>query len=140
MPTELRHVLFRPSEVVAAIVQYQRHMGYPLPPGTILSHGLEPGEPGSAVGFSVVIRPDAPDPGEPPQRKVTVEGPALAVALILYCREQRVPLPAKADKSLQRFGNQVGLVVAVNAREKEIAILRTDAVRTLREREGAKES
>ncbi len=139
MPTELRHVLFRPSEVIAAIVQYQRHMGYPLPPGTILSHGLEPGEPGSAVGFSVVIRPDTPDAGAPPERKVTVEGPALAVALILYCREQRIPLPAKADKSLQRFGNQVGLVVAVNPREKEIAVMRTDAVRTLRDREGSKD-
>ena len=113
MPTELRHLLFRPSEVVAAIVQYQRHMGYPLPPGTILSHGLEPGEPDGAVQYGMVVCPDTPRPGEPPRRKVMVEGPALAAALILFCRERHIPLPAKAEKSLQRFGEQVGLVVTV---------------------------
>jgi len=138
MPTELRHVLFRPSEVIAAIIQYQRHMGYPLPPGTILSHGLEPGEVGGAVRYGMVVAPDRPRPDEPPRRKVEVEGPALAAALILYCRERRIPLPAKADKSVQRFGDQLGLVVTIGSREEENSILRTDAGRTLHAKDGSK--
>jgi len=35
----------------------------------------------------------------------------LAAALILYCRDRRIPLPANAKKSLRRVGEQVGLVV-----------------------------
>ncbi len=132
MPAELRHILFRTTEVVSAVVLYQRHMGLPLPAGTILSCGLEPAEPGAAIGFSLVIGLDKPKLDEAPRRRVTVEGPALAAALILLCRERHVPLPAKADKSLQRFGDQLGLVVAIGSNDEEAALSRTDVVNSLR--------
>ena len=44
-------------------------------------------------------------------REVVIEGPALAAALILHCRDRRIPLPTNAKKSLRRVGDQVGLVV-----------------------------
>lgn len=128
MPTELRHILFRPGEVTLAIREYHRRMKTPLPPGTVVRCGAECEDAGGSVRFRLVLAPD-PTEGAPHQagddarREVVVEGPALAAALILFCHDRRIPLPATADKSLQRFGEQVGLVVTINPKQDEMPVL-----------------
>ena len=42
-------------------------------------------------------------------------------ALVLYCGAHNVPLPAAGAKSLQRFGDSLLLIVALNARVKLVS-------------------
>lgn len=122
MPSELRHILFRPAEVAVAITEYYRRTGTPLPQGSIVRCGPECESAGSAMRFRMVLVLDIADseasmPSAGAHREVVVEGPILAAALILYCRDRRIPMPVSGDKSLQRFGEQVGLVVTINPRQ-----------------------
>ena len=122
MPSELRHLLFRPPEVVQAVKEYHRRLGTPLPVGTVMQCGPECEGAGGAVRFRIVIEPDPADgtpprPGEEARQELVIEGPALAAALILHCRDRRIPLPANADKSLQRFGEQVCLIATINPKQ-----------------------
>jgi len=125
MPSELRHILFRPCEVAQAVKEYHRRMKTPLPPGTIVRCGAECEKLGGALRFRLVLAPDPIDasplkPGEDGRQEVVVEGPALAAALILFCHDKRIPLPAASDKTLQRFGDQVGLIITINPRQDEL--------------------
>jgi hypothetical protein len=110
MPTELRHLLFRTAEIVQAIKEYHRRLGQVLPAGPVLSCGAEYDGEGRGVQFCITIAPDPADakkpakPGMADRQDVVIEGPTFAAALILYCRDRRIPLPANADKSLQLFG------------------------------------
>ena len=127
MPSELRHIVFRPAEVVEAVEEYFRRLGTPLPPGSIVECGpvRDDGFDGK-VSFSITIAPDAPwgDPNPwidaEGRTEVVVEGPALAAALILFCRSRRIPMPATADKSLQRIGSQICLVATLSPKPDSI--------------------
>jgi hypothetical protein len=127
MPTEMRHLLFRPTEVVQAIRQYQRRLGLALPAGTVQSCGPEYYAEGQEVRFRLTIVPDHVQGKRVVARQtvtpeeMTIEGPALAAALILYCRDRHIPLPAGADKALQIFaGGQLCLVSTMNPWGKEL--------------------
>ena len=126
MPTELRHLLFRPAEVVQAVKEYRRRMGHSLPSGTIVSCGPECESSGEILRFRLTLEPDAdagkthPKRGEGGRQEMVIQGPALAAALILYCRDRQIPLAASASKSLQLFGNQVCLVTTINPGRNEM--------------------
>jgi len=122
MPTELRHLLFRPAEVVQAVKEYRRRMGHALPSGTIVSYGPECDSSGEILRFRLTLGPDkAPKRGESERGDVVIiQGPALAAALILYCRDRNIPLAASAGKSLRLFSNQVCLVTTINPRRDEM--------------------
>lgn len=126
MPSELRHILFRSPEVVQAVKEYYRRLGTPLPAGAVTCCGPEGEGAGNAVLFRITLVPDGakglspPAQGEAKQHDVVIEGPALAAALILHCRDRRIPLPATAEKSLQRFGEQLCLVATINPKQGEL--------------------
>lgn len=122
MPTELRHLLFRPAEVVQAVKEYRRRMGHALPFGTILSCGPECESSGEILRFRLTLGPDkTPKRGENGRGDIVIiQGPALAAALILYCRDHKIPLAASAGKSLRLFGNQVCLVTTINPRQDKM--------------------
>ena len=116
MPSELRRILFQPAEVEIAVREYHRRRKTPLPSGTVVRCGAEGEATSGTVRFRLVV---ASDPATDPSvggtgQDVVVEGPALAAALILFCPDKGIPLPASAGKALQRFGDQVGLVVTVS--------------------------
>ena len=120
MPSELRHILFRPSEVVQAIREYQVRMQQPLPHGYVVDCGPETDESSGALRFRMKIACDEDKPSSEPRtvrKELVIQGPTLAAALILFCRDRKIPLPASADKSLQRFGEQIGLVTTYNPRQ-----------------------
>lgn len=127
MPTELRHLLFRPAEVVQAVRDYHRRLGTPLPAGAIVQCGpeCEEGDEG-AVSFRITLVPDPAAgtmpgrPGEERPREVVVEGAVLAAALILHCRDRRIPMPANAGKSLRCLGTQVCLVATLNPKQDDL--------------------
>lgn len=125
MPTELRHVLFRHGEVTLAVKEYHRRTKTPFPPGNVVQCDVERGEAGGPVRFRMVLALDpagglSPKHGESVRHEVIVEGPTLAAALILFCHDKRIPLPASGGKSLQCFGDQLGLVVTVNPKQDEL--------------------
>lgn len=123
MPTELRHLLFRPDEVVQAVKEYRRRMGHALAPGTIVSCGPECGSSGEIRRFRLTLAPDekaAPARGRRGREELVIQGPVLAAALILFCRDRHIPLAANASKSLQLFGNQVCLVTTINPGRSEM--------------------
>ena len=125
MASEIRHVLFRPAEVVQAVAEYHKRMQQPLPSGSILSCRTECKDPGGVVRFVMTLVPDergrkGHDKASPAPIEVAVEGPALAAALIVHCQTLRIPLPAKADKSLQLFGDRICLIATINPKNDEI--------------------
>ena len=113
MPSEIRHVLFRPAEVVHAIKEYYRRSQQSHPTGLVLRCAAEATGVGGAVRFRITI---AGDTGEASQQDVVIEGPTLAAALILHCKIRQIPLPAGGEKSLQCLGEQLGLVVATGSK------------------------
>lgn len=129
MPSELRHLLFRPAEVVQAVKEYHRRAGVPLPSGAVARCGPE--AEGTGVRFRITLvldqskidqgKSQAPScPAEGEEYDLVIEGPALAAALILHCRDRRIPLPAVAEKSLTRFGEQTCLVATINPKQVEL--------------------
>jgi hypothetical protein len=71
---------------------------------------------GTPLRFRIVMTPDVTSGGqEMPYREIMIDSPALAAALILYCRDRRIPLSATADKSLQQCGNQIPVYVLLSA-------------------------
>jgi len=121
--SELRHILFRPFEVVEAFKEYARRSGTRLPAGSVVSCGPENDGTGTPIRFRIVIAPDlthdkaAPPARGTPHREIAIDSATLAAALILYCRDRRIPLPATADKSLQQFGDQVCLLATINPKQ-----------------------
>jgi hypothetical protein len=123
MPTELRHLLFQPAEVLDAVREYHRRFSTPLPAGRVMQCGLDEAE--AAAGrtcFRIVLatpstKVAAPGkPAEDTRREIVIEGHVLAAALILYCRDRRIPLPVAASKQLRHFGDQVCLVTTLGAK------------------------
>ena len=108
MPAEIRHIVFSGAEIASAVREYRRNAGRPLPAGSL--RRVEIGTNSGSVRVTLEI---APDNGI---STATWEiGSAEATeALVLYCGAHNVPLPAAGAKSLQRFGDSLLLIVALN--------------------------
>jgi len=120
MPSEIRHIVFQPPEVVRAIGGYYRRVGRPVPPGAVIKCGPERSGPTSPVRFRMTIEDDRPldtigldilPPAE--SQTLVLEGSDLAAALILECRVLKIPLPASASKTLEIYGGQLCLAFSI---------------------------
>ena len=114
--------MFSLPELAAAVTMFCRRTGVPLPPGTVTECRIESSvsEGSEVVGFCMTLDPDPTEGEARKAREVRTGGSNLAAALILYCRDHRIPLPSDADKSLRRFGEHVALVVTRNPRGKSV--------------------
>jgi hypothetical protein len=108
VPAEIRHIVFSAAEVAAAIREYRRHVGRPLAVGLLRRFEMQPATGGVRALFDIV-----PDSGTPPESS-EVGAAEITDALILYCNAHNIPLPAAGVKSLQRFGDNLLLIVTVN--------------------------
>jgi hypothetical protein len=122
MPSELRHILFRPAEVIEALRKHQARMSQPIPAGQVVECAPEPTRPGEPLRFRVGIvaetgRPSFAAGPKALRQDFVFDAPTIAAALIQYCHDHRIPLSANAEKSLQRFGEQIGLVTTYNMRQ-----------------------
>jgi hypothetical protein len=118
MPSELRHILFRPTEVIEALRSHQARIGQPIPRGQVLDSGPE--GTGSSIRFRLQLSPEPADAFaaglKTLRQEFVFDAPTLAAALIHYCRDRKIPLPVNAEKSVQQFGEQVGLITTYNVR------------------------
>jgi len=108
VPSEIRHIVFSAAEVAAAIREYRRHAGRPLPSGTLRRFEMSPGKGGVRASFD--IAPQTAGPAETWE----IAGGEIADALILYCGAHNIPLPSAGIKTLQRFGDSLLFIVTVN--------------------------
>ncbi|HUC73331.1 MAG TPA: hypothetical protein VMS01_19230 [Stellaceae bacterium] len=108
MPSEIRHIVFSSAEVAAAIREYRRHIGRPLPVGILRRFDMYPGKGGVRASFDI-----APDHRVPPET-CEVGGAEITEALVLYCGAHHIPLPSAGVKTLQRFGDSLLFIVTLN--------------------------
>ena len=111
MTTEIRQIAFLPSEVCTAIHDYRRRRNEPLPQGTIM--GVDFGE-GPEVIVTLNIKNDATGVSS----NIALAGEAVAAALILFCINRKIPLPAKAQKKVQRIGDSIGLTIRQDSKAR----------------------
>jgi hypothetical protein len=110
VPTEIRHVLFTHAEALEALLEHCRRSRRPLPNGQVTGTKFGETAPDGPLRFEVKVANDA-NPSVP--RIYALEGLELLGALISYCKGRGIPLPMKADKKLQAFGQKVGLVLTL---------------------------
>jgi hypothetical protein len=108
VPSEIRHIVFSGAEIASAVREYRRQAGRPLPTGSL--RRVEIGTNSGSVRVSLDI---APDNGIATSTW-DVGSAEITEALVAYCSAHNVPLPAAGAKSLQRFGDSVLLIVALN--------------------------
>ena len=111
MPSEIRHLLFRAPEVVQALSSHLRRLGRPLSSGTVGDCSALGDGVATPVAFSMKLHADS---GNGKTEEITADSVTLVAALIMHCREKRIPLSAKSQKSLQRIGDQICLVATLN--------------------------
>lgn len=111
MPAEIRHIVFCSSEIAAAVREYRRQVRRPLPTGALRRLEMT-ASTGGGVRLAIEITPDS---GGSPE--TTEFGNAeLADALIQYCDTHHIPLPLAGTKGLQRFGENLLLIITNNLR------------------------
>jgi hypothetical protein len=110
---ELRHISFSKDALVMAVKLYYAASKRPLPPGVV--EGCEiVAAPDTQV--EITIRSDAT--GQ--LSKVPVPAETIGAAMINYCRKVNVPLPRDGKKSLLVSGDNLVLVVNVQAQPTKL--------------------
>jgi hypothetical protein len=107
LPAEIRHVVFSPAEVAAAIREYRRRIGQPLPEGGLRQIVLQ-----SVGGGAQAMLEIAADGG--PSSRLECGGAELAEALFAYCDAHMIPLPRAGTKGLQCCGPNLLLIITLN--------------------------
>lgn len=105
MATEERRIIFTDAEVVAAVQALYQRAKQAFPPGNVWNVTISE-DNGCQVDCDVVDAKGRRD-------RVTVAGERLAAALILYCIQHKVPLPAKATKALVIVQGQLALQIMI---------------------------
>lgn len=106
MPTEIRNIIFSTNEVLFAVKDFRQRKKDPLPSGSILDCKMIE-KPDVHVEIEMACDPDDH------KRNFTFGSEELAAALILFCINRKIPLPAAAIKILQLFDGELGLVVTI---------------------------
>jgi hypothetical protein len=110
---ELRHISFSKDALVMAVKLYYAASKKSLPPGVV--EGCEiVAAPDTQV--EITIRADAT--GQ--LSKVPVPAETIGAAMINYCRKVNVPLPREGKKSLLVSGDNLVLVVNVQAQPTKL--------------------
>lgn len=113
---ELRCIVFTERELVNAVIDRKRRRGEPLPPGTVQS-----------VRFSIedtvtTILEVVDDHGR--AAEFALPESEVSAALISYCMNRRVPLPAESEKVLYVIKGAATLMITMNF-NKEVRLVRS---------------
>jgi hypothetical protein len=110
---ELRHISFSKDALVMAVKLYYAATKKSLPSGVV-------------EGCEIVAAPDTQveitirDDGSGQLQKVQISAEIIGAAMINYCRKVNVPLPRDGKKSLLVSGDNLVLVVNVQAQPTKL--------------------
>ena len=108
MPTEMREIAFRETEFFSAVRDYRMRRGEPLPMGSVL--GIDFDEDESDIKARIRIgRDDGRD-----VMSIDLPTESIAAALIFFCINHKIPLPAHAAKSVKKLDGNIVLVININ--------------------------
>lgn len=99
---EYRLIFFRESELVRALGAYRRVRKDPLPPGQIAKLQCD----AESMSVTVVLQKD--DGGTV---RASFEAPEVAAALIVHCKDVRIPLSRTAEKSLRMIAGRPAFLI-----------------------------
>lgn len=105
---ELRALCFETTDIVRAVVPFLQGRGEDIPRGMVEDVALASGPP-----FSCTLT-ILDDDGHRHSR--VVDEATCAAALIAFCMDRRVPLPADATRQLEAVGGQAVMTFRVNGR------------------------
>ncbi len=103
---EIRCIVFDDGELIKALLAHGRRTGKGLPAGQISSFEIERSK---EVIARMTITSDA---GE--KTIVPTSGAELAAAMIAYCIDRKVPVPAHSAKSITVIDDHVALKIKLN--------------------------
>lgn len=109
MAKEYRQIVFQPREVVRAIVDYRRWRKDPLPEGKFTRFEMRADPLHADLG----VTPE----GAEAERTFTIQQDEIASALILFCINSKIPIPAKSKKDVKYVGDQLALTIAIDEQE-----------------------
>ena len=113
MPLDVRKISFSQDEVVWAILELSHTNIALLTPGKIV--GIAFGDmPDVTVTLTIRKNPAAP------ATTVTLPSVAIAAALILYCVNRNIPLPARVAKRIERLGDGVCLIAEQEIKPRRV--------------------
>ncbi len=111
MITEYRQLVFPRADIIMALSGLRKAQGSPLPAGSITKFVVSAEE---AISVSIYV---SPEKRARTSEEFTFNEGEIAAALVLYCVNQGIPLPAKSTKVLQLFGDTLILQLAINAKK-----------------------
>ena len=120
MISEIRYLMFEEQDLLRAMIEYRKSKNQPLPAGLIVEFKVQRKQP---MTCTLSICKD--ETGK--KADVIFTNDIMRAALISYCMYKKVPLPVKAVKDLQMFGERIGLLVSLNLTEGENEALRRQA-------------
>lgn len=113
MPAEMRYLAFRKEEIIAAIVYFSRRRQAPLPPGSVTKVEL-------LTAPALTVRLTIADDSNDRKRQVAISSEQLAAALVMWCINNKVPVPAKATKTLLPADRGVVLAMTMGLQPDEV--------------------
>lgn len=108
---EIRCIVFEDGELIKALLAHARRTGKGLPAGQITSFEIERGKD---VIAKLTITAD-----EGNIMVVPASGAELAAAMIAYCIDRKVPVPANAAKSITMLEDNVALKIMMTGEKPQ---------------------
>jgi len=113
MASEYRLIFFDQNELCRALIEYNRQRRTPFPPGNLKKVQIDRDR------LSVTIQIDQ-DSGD--VKSVTFDTASVAAALIVYCRDRKIPLPAKSNKEMRLVANRLCFLIRIKGTPAEASI------------------
>ena len=106
MPEEYRKLVFSEDELDQAVVEFCQNKGMILPQDEIVTVELT-GLPDNPIKlqYSTILQNGTTE--------VSLSRDQFGAALIIYCRQRRIPIPKSAEKIVKTDGSEVALLVHV---------------------------
>ncbi len=113
MASEYRLIFFDQNELCRALIEYNRQRRTPFPPGNLKKVVIDR----DSMGVTIHIDMDS---GK--TTTVAFDPSSVAAAMIVYCRERKIPLPAKSTKEMRMVADRLCFLIRIKGSSAEAAI------------------
>ena len=117
MPGEIRLIIFHDAEVLTALTEFRKRRKEPLPSSQEVEVTIR-GKPRIMVTLAIVPG------GKKMPLEFIFEGEELAAALIMYCIDRKIPLPATGvSKTIRLVGDSVALQILKSVSKEQMKVM-----------------